>query len=93
MKAFIDNSKMFSDKEKEDDDLFNIVIAIKGQVFEIDQDYAITCRANGIHAIGSGADYALGAMMAGASGQQAMSIAAALDVNTSEPFITLHQHK
>ena len=93
LKAFIDDSKIFSDKEKEDGDLFSILIVIKGEVFEIDQDYAVARRADGVYAIGSGSDYALGAMMAGASGMEAMKIAESLDVNTSAPFITLHQEK
>ena len=93
LKAFIDDSKIFSDKEKEDGDLFSILIVIKGEVFEIDQDYAVARRADGVYAIGSGSDYALGAMMAGASGIEAITIAESLDVNTSSPFITLFQNK
>lgn len=93
LKSFIDDSKIFSDKEKEDGDLFSILIVIKGEVFEIDQDYAVARRADGVYAIGSGSDYALGAMMAGASGIEAITIAESLDVNTSSPFITLFQNK
>ena len=93
LKSFIDDSKLFTDKDKEDGDLFSILIAIKGEVFEIDQDYAIARRSDGIYAIGSGSDYALGAMMAGVSGIEAMKIAESLDVNTSSPFITLFQNK
>lgn len=93
LKMFIDESKMFSDKEKEDGELFSILLAIKGEVFEIDDDYSVARREDGIYAIGSGADFALGAMMAGAESMDAMQIAASLDVNTHAPFITLHQNK
>lgn len=93
IKSFIDDSKIFSDKEKEDGDLFSIILAIKGEVFEIDQDYAVARRESGFYAIGTGADYALGALMAGASPMTAMEIAERLDVNTHEPFISLHQEK
>ena len=93
LKMFIDESKMFSDKEKEDGELFSILLAIKGEVFEIDEDYSVARRADGIYAIGSGADFALGAMMAGADPQQAMNIAALFDVNTHEPFIRLSQDR
>jgi ATP-dependent protease HslVU (ClpYQ) peptidase subunit len=93
LKMFIDESKMFNDKEKEDGDLFSILIAIKGEVFEIDEDYSVARRSDGIYAIGSGADFALGALMSGASMQEAIEIAASLDVNTHAPFITLHQEK
>ena len=93
LKMFIDESKMFSDKEKEDGELFSILLAIKGEVFEIDDDYSVARREDGIYAIGSGADFALGALMAGAESMDAMQIAASLDVNTHAPFITLHQDK
>ena len=93
LKMFIDESKMFTDKEKEDGDLFSILIAIKGEVFEIDEDYSVARRSDGIYAIGSGADFALGALMAGSSTQHAMEIAASFDLNTHAPFITLHQEK
>lgn len=93
LKMFIDESKMFTDKEKEDGDLFSILIAIKGDVFEIDEDYSVARRSDGIYAIGSGADFALGALMAGADVDSAMNIAATLDVNTHAPFVTLSQAK
>ena len=93
LKMFIDESKMFTDKEKEDGDLFSILIAIKGDVFEIDEDYSVARRSDGIYAIGSGADFALGALMAGATSIRAMEIASSLDVNTSYPFTLLHQEK
>ena len=93
LKMFIDDSKIFTDKEKDEGELFSILIAIKGEVFEIDEDYSVARRADGIYAIGSGADFALGAMMAGADPQQAMNIAALFDVNTHEPFIRLSQDR
>ena len=91
LKSFIDDSKLFSDKEKEDGDLFMILLAINGEVFEIDQDYAVARRESGVYAIGSGSDYALGALTVGASGMEAMQVAASLDVNTHEPFVTIEQ--
>jgi len=91
LKTFIDDSKLFSDKDKEDGDLFSILLSINGQVFEIDQDYSVARRESGVYAIGSGGDYALGALTVGASGMQAMEVAASLDVNTHAPFITIQQ--
>jgi ATP-dependent protease HslVU (ClpYQ) peptidase subunit len=93
LKMFIDESKMFTDKEKEDGDLFSILIAIKGDVFEIDEDYSVARRSDGIYAIGSGADFALGALMAGSQPIDAMQIAASFDLNTHAPFIALRQDK
>lgn len=93
LKAFIDESKMFSEKEKEEGELFSILLAIKGEVFEIDEDYSVARRSDGIYAIGSGADFALGALMAGSQPIDAIQIAASFDLNTHAPFITLHQDK
>ena len=93
LKMFIEDAKIFTDKEKEEGELFSILLAIKGEVFEIDEDYSVSRRADGIYAIGSGADFALGAMMAGADPLQAINIAALFDVNTHEPFITLSQDR
>jgi ATP-dependent protease HslVU (ClpYQ) peptidase subunit len=93
LKMFIEDSKIFTDKEKEEGELFSVLIAIKGELFEIDEDYSVSRREDGVYAIGSGSDYALGALMAGADMQSAMQIAASLDVNTHEPFITLHQDR
>ena len=69
------------------------MIAMRGELFEIDEDYSVSRREDGVYAIGSGADFALGALMAGADIQSAMHIAATLDVNTHAPFITLHQDR
>lgn len=93
LKAALDDAKIFTEKEKEDGDLFSILLAIKGECFEIDDAYTVARRADGIYAIGSGSDYALGALMAGADVDSAMNIAATLDVNTHAPFITLSQSK
>jgi ATP-dependent protease HslVU (ClpYQ) peptidase subunit len=93
LKEFIDSSKMFSDKQKEDGDLFSVLIALHGQVFEIDQDYSVARRDDGCYAIGSGSDFALGALMAGATAHEAMEIAARNDVNTHAPFIMIEQSK
>jgi ATP-dependent protease HslVU (ClpYQ) peptidase subunit len=93
LKMFIEDSKIFTDKEKEEGELFSVLIAIKGELFEIDEDYSVSRREDGIYAIGSGSDYALGALMACADIQSAMHIAASLDVNTHAPFITLQQER
>jgi ATP-dependent protease HslVU (ClpYQ) peptidase subunit len=93
LKMFIEDAKIFTDKEKEEGELFSVLIAMRGELFEIDEDYSVSRREDGVYAIGSGSEYALGALMAGADMQSAMQIAASLDVNTHAPFITLHQER
>jgi ATP-dependent protease HslVU (ClpYQ) peptidase subunit len=93
LKSFIDDSKIFTEKEKEEGDMFSLLISIKGELFEIDDDYSVARRSDGNYAIGSGADYALGALLAGATIESAIDIASRLDVNTDEPFMRLTQYK
>jgi ATP-dependent protease HslVU (ClpYQ) peptidase subunit len=93
LKVFIENEKIFTDKEKDEGELFSILIAIRGELFEIDEDYAVSRRSDGMYAIGSGSDFALGALMNGASIYEAMKIAETLDVNTHAPFVTLSQER
>ena len=47
----------------------------------------------GYYAIGTGGDYALGALYAGVTPEAAIAIAALNDSKTAEPFITETQYK
>jgi len=78
-----------SDKEFE----LYVLIAFNGNIFEIDSDFAVSRSESGYYGIGTGGDYALGALYAGATPEQAASIAALNDSKTSEPFITETQLK
>jgi ATP-dependent protease HslVU (ClpYQ) peptidase subunit len=93
IKAFKANSYDF---EKENA-MFGFLIAFAGNVFEIGSDMSISQNIDGLYAIGSGSDYALGALSAAvptlakpeqASEQilQALAISAKYDINTSAPF-------
>jgi ATP-dependent protease HslVU (ClpYQ) peptidase subunit len=88
--------KYVSDFEKENA-MFGFLIAFAGNVFEIGSDMSISQNIDGLYAIGSGSDYALGAL----SGQvpnlskpdwaaeqilEALAISAKYDINTSAPF-------
>ena len=70
-----------------------VLIAVNGSIFEIDSDFAISRNESGYYGIGTGGDYALGALYAGATPEQAASIAALNDSKTAEPFITETQLK
>lgn len=93
LRAFFDDAKMFSDKEKDEGGIFSILLALNGNVFEIDEDFSVSRRGDGYYAIGSGADYALGALMAGATHTHAIEIASYNDLNTHAPFIEITQSK
>lgn len=81
--------KMFADNnytQQPKDDGFDLLLAINGEVFQITNDYTLLKTSTGIYGIGSGADYAIGALMAGASVEEAMKIAIKLDINSGGPI-------
>lgn len=68
-----------------------LIVGINGTLFEIDSDFAVGMNDTGLYAIGSGGDYALGALHAGATVLDAMRIAAVNNNGTSAPFHILEQ--
>lgn len=81
------------EKDDEDKDGFQFIIAFNGQLFNIADDLSVTMQRNGIHAVGSGGHYAIGAFMAGADPKTAMKIAAKNDAYTSPPFTRRVQYR
>ena len=89
LKDLVDEDSLaFNEK---DQDSFCILLAVKGQLFEIDQDFSVSRNNENRYAIGTGSDFALGALDAGSSIEQAMTIAASLDLFTAPPFIHKEQ--
>jgi hypothetical protein len=72
---------------------FTLLIAIAGQIFEIDDDYGVLKTESGIYGIGSGSPFALGALYAGAEWEDALRIACKLSVFSEPPFVSFHQDK
>jgi ATP-dependent protease HslVU (ClpYQ) peptidase subunit len=68
------------------DDGFDLLLVINGEVFQITNDFTLLRSNNGIYGIGSGADYAVGALMAGATVEEALKIAIKLDINSGGPI-------
>jgi ATP-dependent protease HslVU (ClpYQ) peptidase subunit len=76
--------------------MFGFILAFAGNVFEIGSDMSISQNIDGLYAIGSGGDYALGAMCiqmpfddvneVNIAIQAALSISAKYDINTAKPF-------
>ena len=89
-KVFKDNDYKW-DKEDEETK-FKFLIAIEGEVFEIDDDLSVCLDAGGMYGIGSGSALALGALKAQAELPVALQIAADIDPYTAPPF-TFHQQK
>lgn len=80
-------------KPSDSDEKFELqlLIGINGSLFEIDSDFAVAMNNTGLYGIGSGGDYALGALHAGVTIMKAMEIAAINNNGTSAPFHILEQ--
>ena len=82
--------------------MFGFLLVFAGNVFEIGSDMSISQNENGIYAIGSGSDYALGVLTYALTFERgietatiasvtdaihsALTIAAKYDINTASPF-------
>jgi ATP-dependent protease HslVU (ClpYQ) peptidase subunit len=64
-----------------------ILAEVGGRVYIIGQEGSWVRNTSGIYAIGSGADYAMGAMLSGASPGQAVLVAAQLDLGTGGTIV------
>ena len=94
-KCLEDNGYNFNeDHDKSKDGLrFQFLVALGGEIFDIDQDLAVMKSGDGFYGVGSGASYALGALAAGAKPIKAMNIAAKLTAFTAPPFQEVVQYK
>jgi ATP-dependent protease HslVU (ClpYQ) peptidase subunit len=79
--------------DKDEDERFNLIIAVEGRVFEVADGFSVVMREDGIYGIGSGSNLARGALYAGATIEQALTIAATHDIYTAPPFLILTQEK
>jgi ATP-dependent protease HslVU (ClpYQ) peptidase subunit len=93
LKQQLNNYGLLDTKSPDKDFELYVLIAFNGNIFEIDSDFAVSRSDSGYYGIGTGGDYALGALYAGATPEQAASIAALNDSKTAEPFITETQLK
>lgn len=63
-----------------------MIVSVRGHAFNVTADGSVDSRPSGLYVAGSGGDYALGAMEAGATPLQAVQIAAKYDPATGGPF-------
>lgn len=75
------------------DDTLQMLVALAGRIFQIETDFTVLMRADGLYAIGSGSAYAIGALEAGATPDEAMQIAARNDIYTGLPADRIVQEK
>ena len=79
--------------QDDDENAFSFLIALNGELFEIADDFSVSRDDSGFYGVGSGSSYAIGALHAGATIEQALSIASLNDAFTSAPFIYIEQEK
>lgn len=94
MIQFVDWLRADCDRKRKPDlpddcDFESILVNPDGEVVHYDRHLVPIRVANDIHAIGSGRKLALGAMMAGASAEEAVKIACHYDMVTREPIRTI----
>jgi ATP-dependent protease HslVU (ClpYQ) peptidase subunit len=90
-KCLTDNGYNFDEDNKEL--RFQFIVAIGGEIFDIDQECSVSKNTSGVYAAGSGAAYALGALHAGADAYEAMEIASKLTAFTAGPYMSKEQPK
>lgn len=93
-KCLTDNGYNFDEaQDKAKDGLrFQFLIAVNGQIFDVDQDLAVMKNDDGFYGVGSGAQFALGALHAGAKLLEAMNVATKLSAYTAPPFLQVRQY-
>ena len=94
-KCLTDNGYNFEEEtnKSKDGPRCQFLMAVGGEIFDIDEDLSVSRNDKDMYAIGSGSSYALGALAAGADINRAMEIAAELTAFTSGPYQRLEQTK
>ena len=91
-KCLTDNGYNF-EEDKKDGTRFQFLMAVGGELFDIDEDLSVMKSEDNIYAIGSGGPFALGALYAGAEPMRAMEIASKVSAYSAPPFYSEEQSK
>ena len=95
MKSTLTEAGIEFTKSSDDDSSkfeLSLLVGINGSLFEIDSDFSVAMNKDGLYGIGSGGDYALGALYAGVGAIEAMEVAAINNNGTAAPFHILEQY-
>lgn len=80
--AIAEAGVMGSDEDGIEDCRSMFIVAVDGEAFGVGSDFGVIRESSGVYALGTGSDYALGAVAAGASLEDAVQIAATFDIHT-----------
>lgn len=94
-KCLSENGYNFDEEhdKKKDGERFHFIIACCGELFDIDQELSVCRDENGFYVAGSGGEYAMGALIVGATPLEALNAAAKISAYTAPPFYSIEQHK
>lgn len=79
--------------KKKDGERFHFIISCCGELFDVDQELSVCRREDGIYVAGSGGEYAMGAIYAGAEPMKALEIVSQVSAYTAPPFYFIEQFK
>lgn len=82
MQTALTDARAVEDDKGELDTSSHVLVAVKGRCYRIGADFSWFRTGTGIYGIGSGSDYAMGALHAGAPILDALKIASKLDSYT-----------
>jgi ATP-dependent protease HslVU (ClpYQ) peptidase subunit len=91
--CFKEQEFKWNEADEDGETRFSFLIAVGGEVFELADDMSICLDTKGFYGVGSGSNYAIGALSAGATMEKALQIAMDNDAYTSAPFMYVTQKK
>jgi ATP-dependent protease HslVU (ClpYQ) peptidase subunit len=92
-KTFKEQDYKWNEADENGEGKFSFLISVGGEVFEIADDMSVCMDSKGFYGVGSGSNYAIGALSAGATIEKALQIAMDNDAYTSAPFLFVTQKK
>lgn len=88
-KCLMDNG--FNFDETKTDTRFQFLMAVNGELFDVDDELSVSKSDTGFYTAGSGGPYAMGALLVGADAYEAMEAAARISAFTAPPYISKEQ--
>jgi len=96
-KCLVENGYDFNegkgDGKEDGEQRFHFIIAVGGELFDVGDDLSVCRSDENWYAVGSGAQFALGALYMGAHPEEAVEAAIKFSVYSSGPLLTMEQYK
>lgn len=92
IRACLKKNEYILDK-KDSEAGYVFLIALRGVIYELDDNCTVYMRDDGFYGVGTGSSYALGALQAGANWEKALKIADKNDIYTSAPYYYFEQER